>query len=616
MDLSGQVLSISFASSLTKSNVEEAELEQQSSSSDRIQVITGYSEDISPTISKEKCPQTNPPPPEDISWDAQLWQEVRDENVFLLNAYYDDRYKFKGRDIHFVRIIAAVRDALENPLHCYLWPQDDEDKEDVNAKSTFNLVNSGGQFTEVQDDTTSDEKRTRRSTRETSDPKEEATNYSLFNDLDRVDGGVSQQLRSTAEKTVALGTKFTETPKQKYTKPKGKKKKKRLLRKVASVVKAQTTELWVNFWPKGSSVTLYKSFLISCPIPAELVYKVSAVSLSPKKCDTRLRTYLNVTRSSTEKTINKKKQSATSSKNSLSFLSPASPSSHNFVVCVKALDFLSDISERLVEWLELQRVLGATKIVFYLFEIHNTTKKVLDYYQKEGFVDVRPFSLPGQLPNEPEERRQFLQDNLWQKRRMELIPYNDCLYSSLKEYNYAVLLDIDEALIPIQHDNWSQLLDAIFKSDPAAMENYPSFSAQNAYFFDRFPSKSIEISPKDNLNTSPRSQFHMLNHLTRAKNFSRPGYAVKSFISTQRTLAVFNHYALFPLKATMRRNALISRSLAQLNHYRKNCPRSMRDDCRQNFLMETVNDDVILKFKGQLVSRVKEAWQDISATSL
>lgn len=640
-------LSESFArsNSLESESVsEKADLENG-----RVQVITGYSEDISPTISKEKCPETRPPPPEDISWDAQLWQEVRDENVFLLNAYYDDRYEFKGRDIHFVRIIATVRDSLENPLHCYLWPEEEkgeqeeseteeaEKEEEAPLHSTESRVTQlksklagqlAGQFSPAKDDTKKREKKKKKrtlfptSSRETSDLKEEATNYNLLNDSE----GVAQEAPQ-AEEAGGLSKKQQLSEATGEGHQRGRKGGDG---QIASVVKAQTTELWVNFWPKGSSVTLYKAFLFSCPIPGELAYKVKAVSLSPKKCDTRLRTFLNVTRGFSspppfQKAISAK-QSNQSGKSSLSgflsasqsALSSASPpssssSSHNFVVCVKALDFLSDISERLVEWLELQKVLGASKVVFYMFEAHEKTRKVLDYYVKEGLVDLRPFSLPGQLPNEPEERRQFLQDNLWQKRRLELIPYNDCLYSSLYGFDYAVLLDIDEALIPVQHENWSQLLEAIFKADPKAAENYASFSAQNAYFFDRFPSRTAVQRPADDLDLRPTSRFHMLGHLTRAANFSRPGHAVKSFVSIRRSLAVFNHYALFPLKVSLRRNALISRSLAQLNHYRKSCPRSLRQECQRSFLTETVTDDVISKFKGQLVSRVRQAWQQLEA---
>lgn len=42
-----------------------------------------------------------------------------------------------------------------------------------------------------------------------------------------------------------------------------------------------------------------------------------------------------------------------------------------------------------------------------------------------------PLTLPGNSPNNPFTRSHFIWRNRQQKRRHELIPYNDCLYRSL-----------------------------------------------------------------------------------------------------------------------------------------------------------------------------------------
>ena len=68
----------------------------------------------------------------------------------------------------------------------------------------------------------------------------------------------------------------------------------------------------------------------------------------------------------------------------------------NFAVCVKGLDFPSDdLSVRLIEWFELLHLLGANKIFLYNLEVHPNVTKVLNYYEKKGYVDVTPISLPG-----------------------------------------------------------------------------------------------------------------------------------------------------------------------------------------------------------------------------
>ena len=68
----------------------------------------------------------------------------------------------------------------------------------------------------------------------------------------------------------------------------------------------------------------------------------------------------------------------------------------NFAVCVKGLDFpTEDLSVRLIEWFELLHLLGANKIFLYNLEVHPNVTKVLNYYEKKGYVDVTPISLPG-----------------------------------------------------------------------------------------------------------------------------------------------------------------------------------------------------------------------------
>jgi hypothetical protein len=65
-------------------------------------------------------------------------------------------------------------------------------------------------------------------------------------------------------------------------------------------------------------------------------------------------------------------------------------------VCLKALEMaLSDASFHMVEWLEAHRALGATKVFVYVMEVHENVQRVLDFYEKEGFVDITRLPLPG-----------------------------------------------------------------------------------------------------------------------------------------------------------------------------------------------------------------------------
>ena len=55
----------------------------------------------------------------------------------------------------------------------------------------------------------------------------------------------------------------------------------------------------------------------------------------------------------------------------------------SFAVCHKALRFsVNDLSLRLIEWLELLRILGVSKVFLYSFGVHMNVERVLNYYKK------------------------------------------------------------------------------------------------------------------------------------------------------------------------------------------------------------------------------------------
>ncbi len=71
-----------------------------------------------------------------------------------------------------------------------------------------------------------------------------------------------------------------------------------------------------------------------------------------------------------------------------------------FGVCVKGLSFpTSDLSGRLIEWLETLRAVGADQVFLYEMSVHPNVSKVLDHYVRDGFVDLVKLRLPGPRPN-------------------------------------------------------------------------------------------------------------------------------------------------------------------------------------------------------------------------
>lgn len=344
-------------------------------------------------------------------------------------------------------------------------------------------------------------------------------------------------------------------------------------------MQAEVTEVWLQQWNRNPFPDTYHTYLISCPVPLHLrnhTRDLTHVSVSPQVC-CKLTTMLQVHKRGIDdwKSVGEKKQ---------------------FAVCVKGMDFKDDISLRLIEWLELLSILGADHIFMYKYSVHENVDKVLNYYIRKGRVTVFPLTLPGDQPNEPKLRSQFLKKTRWQKRRNELVPYNDCLYKNIYLYEYIIPLDIDEVILPVKAYTWSEMLTEYIKVNPTVLKRYASLSAQNAYFFDTFNSTIDRNVPK---------YFHMLQHVIRSANFSLQGHSVKSFVATRNTRSVFNHYSLESLYVKMKSNIVMNTSLVQMNHYKERCPREIYSQCKSKFLVYTKEDYIVKKYKEQLVPRVK-----------
>lgn len=170
-------------------------------------------------------------------------------------------------------------------------------------------------------------------------------------------------------------------------------------------VVAQVVEYRQIFWFHNSP----KPLLLSCKIPESHRDKIpSSVSLVEGKCDIAT-TNLRITY------------------NQL----PVGEAKEGFAVCVKGMDYVDDLSDRLTEWIELVSALGADKIFLYDLGVHPSVSQLLSYYSGTGLVEVTPLSLPGHLPSVPGLTNLYLKARKQDKRQNELIPYNDCFYRNM-----------------------------------------------------------------------------------------------------------------------------------------------------------------------------------------
>ncbi|CAG0895252.1 unnamed protein product, partial [Cyprideis torosa] len=125
-----------------------------------------------------------------------------------------------------------------------------------------------------------------------------------------------------------------------------------------------------------------------------------------------------------------------------------------FVVCVKGIDYIEDRTFRLVEWIEGQKLMGANHIDTYVFELLPNNSRILDHYVREGFLTKKLYTWPSSLPRTHEERKIQQFKRVTQTIHLEKIPYHDCLLRNHEKYDFILPIDLDEIIVPKQHDSW------------------------------------------------------------------------------------------------------------------------------------------------------------------
>ena len=123
----------------------------------------------------------------------------------------------------------------------------------------------------------------------------------------------------------------------------------------------------------------------------------------------------------------------------------------SFAVCVSPLFGKYNSSYELIQWIELNRILGAELFVFYNYSTGANIDDILRFYEKKGLVQIVQWNLTKfRLGSKPELVY------IGQHSAM-----NDCLMKVKNVSEYVVNIDLDEFIVP--HSNLSTWLDIVQK---------------------------------------------------------------------------------------------------------------------------------------------------------
>ena len=268
-------------------------------------------------------------------------------------------------------------------------------------------------------------------------------------------------------------------------------------------------------------------------------------------------------------------------------------------VCTKVTYGQPDML-RIIEWIELNIILGADKIYMYNSSIQGVTNDALQYYKEKGLVDVKTHSFLTQWCIHRFSKSFPTQDYYldWQ---LELLSLNDCLYTSSHEY--LIVIDIDEILYyDFANDvtSYNELLKTLpeFRNSSAA-----GFVFRTAVYSD-------ELYISDNINHSS-SHLHTITHNRRTPiDWESP----KSIIIRERCKALGHHICMEPERGFIHRKVKDTPTrVGHVRHYRERCRLTGEPGKCKKLLSRAVVDKGLKPWEQLLAKRMQKTLEEIES---
>ncbi|XP_060938145.1 uncharacterized protein LOC133014950 [Limanda limanda] len=161
----------------------------------------------------------------------------------------------------------------------------------------------------------------------------------------------------------------------------------------------------------------------------------------------------------------------------------------NFTVCISNLFGDYNNVLQFAQTLEMYRLLGVGRVVIYKTSCGPELERLLEIYSQDGFLEIVPWPIHQHL--NPSTGWLFSEHGGDVHYFGQLTTLNECIYRSMERSRYVLLNDIDEIIMPYQHDNLMSLMNMLQEQHP----NTGVFLIENHIF----PKKHFEPSGRFHL---------------------------------------------------------------------------------------------------------------------
>ncbi|KAI5651766.1 glycosyltransferase family 92 domain-containing protein [Phthorimaea operculella] len=214
-------------------------------------------------------------------------------------------------------------------------------------------------------------------------------------------------------------------------------------------------------------------------------------------------------------------------------------------ICVKPFHFLYNRDQWLIEWMEVNRLLGVSHFLMYNKTVSPRVGCVLEHYQRQGLVTLLPWKLPILSKVEIRTEGQFA-------------AFNDCLYRSMSKAAWLMPIDTDEVVFPRRTHTIPEMLSTFAATIKLPSKTPAAFLFRNAFFYTQWKDDPEAPSP---LLTARKTRRLTTPHALK----NRSKYVVRP----RDVVELGNHFVWEHAPGANSVGVPIENAL--LHHYRVNC---------------------------------------------
>ena len=263
-----------------------------------------------------------------------------------------------------------------------------------------------------------------------------------------------------------------------------------------------------------------------------------------------------------------------------------------FAVCIAPLYGPYNSTADLIQWIEMNRILGADYFVFYNFSTSRHIDSILNFYSRKRLAEVAPWNI-SQFPSGSENEMHYLGQHA---------AMNDCLMRVKNISEFVVNCDLDEVIVP--HSNLTTWLDVTKR-----LPNNGGYLFKSSFF--RFNWENIENDFPEKAIAEKYGLIFLFK--LRRENNTFPAGVRSKYISRTNVTRVMGTHVVFEMMPGYRTHD-VPAHIGLLHHYRtvlvKVAGEFIPDP--NNTVASFIDDTVYVRYRNKLIRHVMAVYSEMN----